>query len=311
MNKLSVIILCLITVSTNAFSQQRAFQFLQLNSSARAAALAGAYVAFAEDPNAVFFNPAALATVQSRKIGFTFLKHVLDINSGLATYADKSENFGHYSGSVLFTNYGSFEQANSQGVVTGSFSGNDVAFMGTYSNYLDSTLSYGATLKAVYSSLATSSSMALAVDAGILYRNLKSKLNIGFSILNIGAQLSTYEGIRESLPLDARLGLNYRLRGLPLLVNFNFHHLADETDGFFDRLKNFSLGGELYIGKSVQLRVGYDNAVRSAVNSDGQSNTAGFSGGIGIVTNKVNVDYGATMLFASGTLHRIGVNLSL
>jgi hypothetical protein len=63
--------------------------------------------------------------------------------------------------------------------------------------------------------------------------------------------------------------------------------------------------------KAVQVRVGYDNAVRNAVNSDGQSSTAGFSGGVGIVTNKVNIDYGATVLFRSGTLHRIGVNLSL
>lgn len=310
MSKVCVMTLVCIFTSLPMFSQQRAFQFLQLNASARAAALAGAYVAVAEDPNAVFFNPASLATVQNRKIGFTFLKHVLDINSGLATYADKSENFGYYSGSVLFTNYGSFDRANSQGVVSGSFSGNDVAFMGTYSNYLDSNLSYGTTLKAIYSSLAASNSMALAVDAGILYRNPRTRLNIGFSLLNIGAQLSTYEGIRESLPLDVRLGLSYPLRGLPLLVNVNLHHLADETDGFFDRLGNFALGLELSL-KKVQLRLGYDNAVRSAVNSDGQSKTAGFSGGVGIITSKVNIDYGATLLFASGTLHRIGVNLSL
>ncbi|HRK60573.1 MAG TPA: PorV/PorQ family protein, partial [Candidatus Kapabacteria bacterium] len=215
------------------------------------------------------------------------------------------------SGSVLFTSYGSFDRANNQGVVSGSFSGTDIAFMGAYSNYLDSTLSYGTTVKAIYSSIADANSMAIAVDAGILYRNVKSKLNIGFSILNIGAQLATYQGIRESLPLDARLGLSYRLRGLPLLVNVNLHHLTDETDNFFDRLSNFAVGGELYVGKAVQVRVGYDNAVRNAVNSDGQSSTAGFSGGVGIVTNKVNIDYGATVLFRSGTLHRIGVNLSL
>ncbi|HRE58098.1 MAG TPA: type IX secretion system protein PorQ [Candidatus Kapabacteria bacterium] len=311
MSKLCVA-LCLGMVFTYTSSaQSRVFQFLQLNASARAAALSGAFNAVADDPNAVFFNPASLATIEKRKVGFTFLKHVLDINSGLATYADNGQSFGYWSGSVLFTSYGSFDRANNQGVVSGSFSGTDIAFMGTYSNYLDSTLSYGTTVKAIYSSIADANSMAIAVDAGILYRNVKSKLNIGFSILNIGAQLATYQGIRESLPLDARLGLSYRLRGLPLLVNVNLHHLTDETDNFFDRLSNFAVGGELYVGKAVQVRVGYDNAVRNAVNSDGQSSTAGFSGGVGIVTNKVNIDYGATVLFRSGTLHRIGVNLSL
>lgn len=311
MSKLCVVFCIFIASSYAGLSQTRAFQFLQLNASARAAALAGAFNSIADDPNAIFFNPASLATIEKRKIGFTFLKHVLDINSGLATYADNSQSFGYWSGSVLFTSYGSFDRANNQGVVSGSFSGTDIAFMGTYSNFLDSTLTYGTTVKAVYSSIADANSMAIAVDAGILYRNIKSKLNIGFSILNIGAQLATYQGVRESLPLDARLGLSYRLRGLPLLVNVNLHHLTDETESFFDRLSNFALGGELYVGKTVQLRVGYDNAVRNAVNSDGQTSTAGFSGGVGIVTNKLTFDYGASVLFRSGTLHRIGVNLSL
>ena len=68
--------LCLCVLFTyTGFAQSRAFQFLQLNASARAAALSGAFNAVADDPNAVFFNPASLATLEKRKIGFTFLKH--------------------------------------------------------------------------------------------------------------------------------------------------------------------------------------------------------------------------------------------
>jgi hypothetical protein len=40
---------------TQGSAQSRAFQFLQLNASARAAALSGAFNAVADDPNAVFF----------------------------------------------------------------------------------------------------------------------------------------------------------------------------------------------------------------------------------------------------------------
>jgi long-subunit fatty acid transport protein len=141
MSKLCAALCCsVLFLHTQGSAQSRVFQFLQLNASARAAALSGAFNAVADDPNAVFFNPASLATLEKRKVGFTFLKHVLDINSGLATYADNGQSFGYWSGSVLFTSYGSFDRANNQGVVSGSFSGSDIAFMGTYSNFLDSTL---------------------------------------------------------------------------------------------------------------------------------------------------------------------------
>ncbi len=308
--KIILTTVCVILAFGGAHAQS-SFHFLTLNSSARAAALGGAFVSMPEDASALFFNPASLSTVQESRMSATFLKHVLDINSGLISYNSRSESIGKYAVSVQFTSNGSFQGADKNGVKTTSFSGTEVAFSGTYTNAFDSNFYYGATLKFVYSGLEKTSSTALAADVGLLYQIPKSRVNIGFSILNLGAQLSKYGTEGESLPVDARLGINHRLRGLPLLLNFSFHHLADETDGFFDRFANFSIGGELTVSKVIDLRLGYDNLVRKSVSLETQRGMSGFGAGIGIKTKNVLIDYGASSLGSPATLHRLSVNLKL
>jgi long-subunit fatty acid transport protein len=57
------------------------YNFLRLDVSARAAGMAGSFVSIMEDPNAIFYNPAGLSTLQSSMASVGFFKHLLDINS--------------------------------------------------------------------------------------------------------------------------------------------------------------------------------------------------------------------------------------
>ncbi|MBK9247474.1 MAG: type IX secretion system protein PorQ [Ignavibacteria bacterium] len=307
----SIIPILFIFITVGVASAQSSFHFLTLNSSARAAALGGAFVSMPEDATAIFINPATLSTMQDSRLSATFLKHVVDINSGLISYNANSELLGKYAVSAQFTSNGSFQGADKNGIKTTTFSGTEIALSGTITNMFDSNFYYGATVKLIYSGLEKTSSTALAADVGLLYQIPKSRVNIGFSILNLGAQLSKYGTESESLPVDARLGINHRLRGLPLLLNFSFHHLADETDGFFDRFANFSIGGELTISKVIDLRLGYDNLVRKSVSLETQRGFSGFGAGVGVKTKNILVDYGVSSLGSPATLHRLSVNLKL
>ncbi|MCC6846483.1 MAG: type IX secretion system protein PorQ [Bacteroidetes bacterium] len=311
MNRYAVCILAVLLCGCIGVYAQLPYQFLHLNQSARAAALGGSFTAMSDDPAAVFINPAVLGTVEEQNFSATFLKHVSDINSGLAVYIPPLKAGGKLAVSAQFTSYGSFIRADATGQKTGqTFGGGETAIGATYSNNLDSNLYWGATAKLIYSTLAEVSSTGIGLDAGILYQMPRSRSNIGFSILNIGAQLSSYNGVSESLPLDVRLGINHRLRGLPLLVNFNFHHLGDETDDFFGKFANFSLGGELYVGKYVQLRLGYDNRMRSAVSVETRRGMSGMSAGVGIKTSFAMIDYGASSLGSAESLHRFSVGMN-
>ena len=183
--------------------------------------------------------------------------------------------------------------------------------MGTYSNELDSTLSYGISAKLMYVTLDDLASSALALDAGVLYRLPASRTNFGLSLLNIGTQLSTFEGITDQMPIDVRLGINHRLRGLPLLLNFSLHHLADDADAFFDRVGNFSIGGEFILSKVLDLRIGYDNYVRNATSIQGQRRFSGFAAGVGIRTAYVQIDYGVSAIGTAGSIHKLTLHTSL
>ncbi len=302
-------ILTLLTIEISVWAQLP-YQFLQLNQSARIAALGGAATAMSNDVSTVFINPASLGTVEDNKFSATFLKHAADINSGLLSYILPLKINGTLAVSAQFTSYGSFTRADVTGAKIGTFGASETAVGAIYSNNLDSNLRWGGTVKIIYSSLAEVSSVGLGIDAGIHYQIPQSRTNIGFAILSIGSQLSSYNGINETLPLDVRIGINHRLRGLPMLVNFNFHHLGDEASDFFSKFSNFSLGGELYLGKVIQLRAGYDNRVRSAVAIETQRGVSGFSAGIGINTSFAMIDYGASSLGSAATLHRFTIGMS-
>ena len=154
-------------------------------------------------------------------------------------------------------------------------------------------------------------STAVALDAGILFRFPAKRTNVGLSVLNLGTQLSTYDGTSDRLPVDVRIGLNHRLRGLPLMINASFNHLADDVENIGDRFSNFSIGGEFFVGKYVQVRVAYDNALRNTSAVSVSTQLSGFSAGIGVKASSIHFDYALNVLGASAVLHRVTVSTAL
>lgn len=308
---ITIYAIVLLSIS-NSYAVDTPFNFLRYVSSARAAALSGAFSTVTDDPTAVYFNPASISTVEDRQASITFLKHVLDINSGNINYVHDLEGTGKVAANIGFTSYGSFDYADKLGNRDGrTFGANDLSFGLTYSNELDSNFYYGVTLKYIYAGIEQVSTSALAVDAGLLYQLKDGRTNIGLSVLNAGTQLSKISNQSESLPLDVRIGVNHRLRGLPLLFNFAFHHLADNTDNFFDKFKSFTLGGEFYFGKVFQLRLGYDNQIRTLTSSEIDKGLTGFSGGVGLVFDDYNFDYGFSRYGSSSNLHRFSISMNI
>jgi hypothetical protein len=305
-------LLALLLSFNSLFALTSPYQSLRNISTARATGLSGAFVSVLDDAGAVFYNPATVFTVSSKPLSVSFLKHVLDINSGNVAYVTGFENVsGRFAGSVSYMNFGSFNQTDKSGNELGTFGANDLALALTYSNELDTNLYYGVSVKFLWLNLEKSYSTAMAVDAGLLYTIPKNNVSLGLSVLHAGSQISTLQGENEPLPLDIRAGINHRLRGLPLLINFSLHHLADKTDNFFDKFLNFSIGGEIYLGEYVQARLGYDNQIRKFSAPSGEKKFAGLSAGVGIKAKDFNFDYGMAEMGVAGLIHRFTLGLDL
>jgi hypothetical protein len=305
---LAALLLCA-TTATGATNT--AYSFLRSDVSARPASLAGTFVSVTNDPVALFYNPASLATLDAPRGSAGFFKHLLDINAGYIAYGQSFQDLGTFAAGVLYTSYGSFAEMDDLGNALGSFTASDLALSVGYSNAFEENLTYGAAVKFIYSSIAGYSSTALACDVGILYSIPASRVTLGASIRNLGTQLSTYMGTREELPLDLTVGGAIIPRGLPLQLSLNFHKLNDDVAAFTDRFRAFTVGGEFTLSKVLQVRIGFDNEKRKDLKTATTSGLAGFSAGFGISVESYRVDYALSSLGKIGSLHRISVSAAL
>lgn len=302
------ILIIIFTVTINA---QSTYEFLKLDASPRAAALAGSFVANNDDPNVIFYNPAGLYSLENKPASFSFVSHLLDINSASVSYSQEVADLGRFAAGVQYINYGNFTEADQFGNKTGEFGAGDFAFLIGYANQIDENFNYGANVKFIYSSLASQSSAGLAVDLGLQYLFPEDGWTIGFSALNLGSQLSSYFDKNENLPVDVRIGFSKKLAYIPFKFYGSFNKLNEKYDKISDRFSQFTFGGEFRFSKAVQFRFGYDNQKRKDLKLDASAGLAGFNIGVGILISDYKVDYAFSSLGLIGGIHRIGISTDL
>ena len=281
---------------------QNTYDFLRLDSSPRAAALGGAYVSVNDDPNIIFYNPAGITNIENIPISFSFLKHLVDINSVSLASTFNIDGIGKFASSLQYINYGDFEERDESGNKLGNFNPSDLAFTIAYGNRFNENLTYGIGLKLIYSNIADNSSLGIAGDLGLQYLLPQNGWSFGLSVLNIGNQLTYYNEVSEDLPTSIQLGATKTLERMPLQIFFAFTRLNDD-----DRFKFFNIGAEFTLSKIIQLRFGYDNIKREEYKVASSSGLGGFSFGIGIDVKGYDVDYAFNSIGDIGAMHRIGV----
>jgi hypothetical protein len=296
--------LILLLLSSNVIVGQNTYEFLRLDASPRPAALAGTYVANADDPNVIFYNPAGMANLSGQPISFSYLSHLADINYASISYSHKFEGIGRFGAGIQYINYGTFTEADQFGNKTGDFSAGEMALLIGYSGSLEGNFYYGGNVKFIYSSLHEQSSSAIAADLGLQYVLKESNWVFGFSALNMGSQMSSYFNVKESLPLDIRLGFSKRLEHMPFEFFFSFNKLNEEED----RFSKIAFGGEFRLSKAVKLRFGYDNEKRKELKIGSTAGMAGFSFGVGVKISDYIFDYALSSMGSIGSLHRIGIS---
>ena len=311
MRKLNLYILLLAMLAAGNIFSQTTYEFMRIDMSARAASLGGSFVSIADDPNVIFYNPAGIKLLKNSPVSFSFVKHILDINVASLSYSKEFEGIGRFAAAVKYINYGSFTRTDEFANKTGEFTPNEMAFILGYANELDKNFYYGGNVKFIYSGIAGYSSTAFACDLGLHYAMPEQEMNIGASVLNIGSQMQTYDGVSEKLPLDVMIGVSKKLAHLPLRVFLDFHKLNVERDNFGQKFKAFSFGGEFFLSKVLTLRLGYENEKRSDLKIGSTAGMAGFNIGLGIKIKDYLFDYGYSSMGQIGALHRISVATSL
>jgi hypothetical protein len=297
--------------STALLPQQRTYDFLRTDVSARTAALNGSFVSMKDDPNVLFYNPASIGTMSMPKVSVSYVNHLMDVNAGSLSYGQTLEGVGSIGAGILYMNYGSFNRTDEFLNVLGTFNAAEIALVAGIAAHYDDDILVGMNVKYIYSSIAEYTSTALAVDLGFLYDIPSQNLSIGGSVLNIGQQLKSYAGVTELLPLDVKFGITKRPEHLPVSLNIDFHRLNEGGDKFFDRFSNITIGAEFLMSKSLRLRVGYNNKQRKELKTGTSAGLGGFSLGAGLVLKDYQIDYSYNSYGVFGGIQRFSLGINL
>ncbi len=308
-------VLLLLIASTYAGTPlTRSFEFLRTDFYPRTVATGGAFVTFSNDVGTMLMNPAGMAFNEKPQYTFALNKYILDINGGLAGYTQRIEGYGVVSALVSYMNYGEFKETNTFARETGNtFSANDVSLNLSLADMLQEGLSYGVTLKYVFSQIESYNASAVALDFGLLWQvPYDEGIRLGFAVTNLGTNFEYYGDVQNRLPLEIRLGFSKELAHLPLTIALSIIHIADPVESFSDYFKRFAIGGEFRLSENLRFRLGYDNALNRDLSDDLRGTQfGGVSGGLALYYNNFRFDYAYSGYDLLGGTHRISLTGTL
>lgn len=308
-NPLLLLVSCFFCIDIS--HAQGVYDFLNLDASPAASALAGSTQSSKTDPNILFYNPAGTYDLEESPASFSYLRHVTDIGCASLAYSSEFESLGRLTGAVRYINYGNFTGADEYGNRTGDFSAGEAALYINYSREVSSTIRAGANVKFIYSSIADRSSTGIAADLGLRYLPEGTDWDFGLSFLNLGGEISSYYSSKEGLAKDLRLGFSKGLKHLPFKFSFAMKELNRDKDQYTGRFERFLIGAEFKLSKVLGLKFGYDNQSRREYKIGGTSGLAGFNIGVGLKISAYSIDYAYSSLGSVGAISRIGITTNL
>lgn len=286
--------------------------FLSIAQGARALGIGGAFVAIADDPSAMYWNPSGIASLQGFNLMVDHTYWFADIQYN---YVGATINLGSYGALGLNLTASDIGQMNvttvDQQEGTGEvFTVSDLAVGVSYALNLTDAFSIGFNPKFVYQKIWKMSASAIAVDLGVKYRTPFEGVMLGMSITNFGTKMqmagnnalvlydsdpgNTGHNTRVpaqlameewELPLSFRVGIAYNvpMGGLGKLT------LAVDAAHPSDNYESVNVGGEYVFDDFIYVRGG----MKSLFQKDSEES---FTAGLGVkqfvVGNlQISVDY--------------------
>lgn len=265
--------------------------FFQNGTGARPGAMGGAFVAVADDVNAIYYNPAGMVTAPKSQFGFLrYGFETLDVETNHVSYLHRLSTDASVGVALglttndnnLFTSYSGVLGAN-RPVVGGSFTEKQTGVLISYAQRTNEKTTVGATARYLSHKLPGNSETGFGLDLGLLHRANRN-LNLGVNLQNL---IPTDLG-PDQIPFNAKLGAAYTTSDGNLLVAADYN---TDNGGNGDGTLNFGL--EYKVLPELRLRAG--------------SQQDDFTLGMGLEWGDWQLDY-AYMDQDIGNVSRVGFN---
>jgi hypothetical protein len=265
--------------------------FLNIGSGARYLALGGAGVALADDANALYWNPAGLASLDKREATASHAELSQTVRDDFLAYAQPT-SAGTFAGGFTYLSQSALEGRDAQGHKTGGFQASDAALSVAFAKKAG-IADLGGTLKAIQSHIGSAQASGVAFDLGA--RKRMDAWTVGVELRNAGPGLK-YDNERNDLPLRLELGAAYKIAGRHFVT-------AQWTNGPRGTGNDFGVGGEYRVRQGARLRAGY-TTLSSVAGGSGFDAARGLTLGVGLNLGRWTLDYAAVPMGELGSTHR-------
>jgi len=312
------------------------YQFLNLVTSPRQAALGGKTVTiYDQDVNQGIYNPATINAEMHNHLSLNYGSYFGEVTYGTGAYAytwDRHVQTLHLG--VNYVNYGQFEGYDENGQKSSDFTGSEIALSAGYAYNIPWTPIYvGANVKLISSTLESYQSFGAAADIGGLYIDDKNDINVAVVVRNIGTQITTYAGDNEKLPLEVMAGISQELENVPLRWHLTLENLQqwkiafsnpNRTEATIDgpgkeekvkflnkAFRHVINGAEIFPKKQgeIQRLTFYGRGQELSIVD--QRNFSGISVGFGLRFNKVKFDYSYSRYTIAANMSLFGLTINL
>nr|WP_315140429.1 type IX secretion system protein PorQ [uncultured Flavobacterium sp.] len=312
------------------------YQFLNLVTSPRQAALGGKTVTiYDEDVNQAHYNPASINPEMHNQLALNYGSYFGEVSYGTASYAyTYDRHLQTFQAGINYINYGKFEGYDENGQATTSFTGSEVAVsLGYAYNIPFTNLHIGANAKVISSALENYNSLGGAIDIGAVFIDERNDVNWALVIRNIGTQFTTYSGVREKLPLEVLLGVSQELDNVPIRWHLTLENLQQWNVGFSNpvqgetsidgtetqekvsfvnnALRHVIFGVELFPKRAFNVRLGYNFRRGEELRVVDKRHFSGISVGFGLKMNRLKFNYSYSRYTLAANTSLFGLTLNL
>jgi hypothetical protein len=261
-------------------------EWLWRYTTARTLGLGGAYVATADDPLGVLWNPAGLSAMNQNQLRFENARMFEGTSVNGISLAVPGSRLPSFGLSIISLGSGDFERTDEMNAPLGTFRTGGTAYLLTASRAFSPRFALGANFKLVQQTVEDFSAGGFGVDLGGWY-DVTPTIRVGGSVANLSGPKVTLRSVEETYPVQMRAGVAAQVLGGRGLITAQ----VDQSDGLGTRLH---AGGEYWIQSGLALRMGLDDA----------TGTGGFSVRF---APQYQLDYGVAN-HPLGMTHRVGVS---
>lgn len=171
----------------------------------RGTAMGGSVISTASGLEAMFWNPAGLASMEGSEVMFSHMPYLADIDVDFFGIATKVEGFGTLGFGAKLISIGDIEETTTtMPDGTGRFFSPSFLVMNvTYSKVMTANVSFGLSAMYISENIFDVSATGMAFDVGFIYEPRWNGVSMGITIKNYGAEME-FSGIGFDRVVDQR-----------------------------------------------------------------------------------------------------------